>query len=181
MEPRPLCRPTAAEASAVAALFPHGVALVGPQARASELVRLAPQAQVLHLAAHSGLSQELNQTYIELSDGRFSLEQVYGLQLERGAPGGAQLLREWPGPGGTGSRGFQSGQRLPILRRLQRGGHSLAGGRRTLGGLLSEVLSSPAQKPEYLDFAASGSAGLPGRSAAEFAAQLGYELIGDPG
>ena len=76
---------TAAEASAVAALFPHGVALVGPQARASELVRLAPQAQVLHLAAHSGLSQELNQTYIELSDGRFSLEQVYGLQLERGA------------------------------------------------------------------------------------------------
>ena len=76
---------TGEEASAVAALFPHGTALVGPQARASELVRLAPQAQVLHLAAHSGLSQELNQTYIELSDGRFSLEQVYGLQLERGA------------------------------------------------------------------------------------------------
>ncbi|MBN9415945.1 hypothetical protein ABS71_03780 [bacterium SCN 62-11] len=76
---------TGQEASAVAALFPHGVALVGPQARASELVRLAPQAQVLHVAAHSGLSPELNQTYIELSDGRFSLEQVYGLQLERGS------------------------------------------------------------------------------------------------
>lgn len=76
---------TGLEARAVAALFPQGVALIGAQARASELVRLAPQAQVLHLAAHSGLSPELNQTYIELSDGRFSLEQVYGLQLERGA------------------------------------------------------------------------------------------------
>ncbi|MBX3169111.1 MAG: CHAT domain-containing protein [Candidatus Eremiobacteraeota bacterium] len=76
---------TGQEASAVAALFPHGVALIGPQARASELVRLAPRAQVLHVAAHSGLSPELNQTYIELSDGRFSLEQIYGLQLERGA------------------------------------------------------------------------------------------------
>jgi CHAT domain-containing protein len=76
---------TGAEASAVAALFAHGVALIGPDARASELIRLAPQAQILHVAAHSGLSPELNQTYIELSDGRFSLEQVYGLQLERGA------------------------------------------------------------------------------------------------
>ena len=76
---------TGEEASAVAALFPHGLALIGPQARASELVRLAPQAQVLHVAAHSGLSPELNQTYIQLSDGRFSLEQIYGLQLERGA------------------------------------------------------------------------------------------------
>ncbi len=76
---------TGLEARAVAALFPRGVALIGAEARASELVRLAPQAQVLHLAAHSGLSPELNQTYIELSDGRFSLEQVYGLQLERGA------------------------------------------------------------------------------------------------
>ncbi len=76
---------TGQEASAVAALFPHGVALVGAEAKASELIRLAPQAQVLHVAAHSGLSPELNQTYIELSDGRFSLEQVYGLQLERGS------------------------------------------------------------------------------------------------
>ena len=40
---------------------------------------------MLHLATHSGLSSELNQTYIELSDGRFSLEQVYGLQLESGS------------------------------------------------------------------------------------------------
>lgn len=76
---------TGQEASQVAALFPHGLALVGPQAKASELERLAPQAQVLHLATHSGLSPELNQTYIQLSDGRFSLEQVYGLQLEPGA------------------------------------------------------------------------------------------------
>ena len=76
---------TGAEATQVAALFPHGIALLGAQARASELVRLAPQAQVLHLATHSGLSPELNQTFIELSDGRFSLEQVYGLQLEAGS------------------------------------------------------------------------------------------------
>lgn len=76
---------TVQEARQVASLFPHGLALVGPEARASELQRLAPQAQVLHLATHSGLSPELNQTYIQLSDGRFSLEQVYGLQLEPGS------------------------------------------------------------------------------------------------
>ncbi|MBS2038721.1 CHAT domain-containing protein [bacterium] len=76
---------TIQEAQQVAGLFPHGLALIGPEARASELQRLAPQAQVLHLATHSGLSPELNQTYIQLSDGRFSLEQVYGLQLEPGA------------------------------------------------------------------------------------------------
>jgi CHAT domain-containing protein len=76
---------TAQEASQVAALFPHGLALVGTQATAGELERLAPQAQVLHLATHSGLSPELNQTYIQLSDGRFSLEQVYGLQFGPGA------------------------------------------------------------------------------------------------
>lgn len=76
---------TSDEARQVASLFPHGLALLGDQASSTELVRRAPQAQVLHLAAHSGLSSDLNQTYIELSDGHFSLEQVYGLQLERGS------------------------------------------------------------------------------------------------
>ena len=75
---------TGLEATRVASLFPHGQALLGPQATSVQLMQLAPQAQVLHLAAHSGLSSDLNQTYIQLSDGRFSLEQVYGLELTRG-------------------------------------------------------------------------------------------------
>ena len=72
---------TAAEARMVAALFPQSQALVGAQASTDELVRWAPQADILHLATHSGLSPSLNQTYIELSDGPFTLEQVYGLHL----------------------------------------------------------------------------------------------------
>ena len=72
---------TGEEALMVAALFPHSETLIGPQARSSELIRLAPQAEILHVASHSGLSPSLNQTYIELSDGPFTLEQVYGLQL----------------------------------------------------------------------------------------------------
>lgn len=74
---------TGEEAQMVAALFPHSETLIGPQARSSELIRLAPQAEILHVATHSGLSPSLNQTYIELSDGPFTLEQVYGLPLRR--------------------------------------------------------------------------------------------------
>ncbi len=75
---------TAEEARMVAGLFPRSQALVGEQARCDELVRWAPQADILHLATHSGLSPSLNQTYIELSDGPFTLEQVYGLRLRPG-------------------------------------------------------------------------------------------------
>src|SRR5690606_7926489 len=63
---------TAEEARMVAALFPHSQALVGTQANTDELVRWAPQADILHLATHSGLSPSLNQTYIELSDAPFT-------------------------------------------------------------------------------------------------------------
>lgn len=72
---------TAEEARTVAALFAQSQALIGEQARTDELLRWAPQADILHLATHSGLSPTLNQTYIELSDGPFTLEQVYGLRL----------------------------------------------------------------------------------------------------
>ena len=69
----------------VASLFPNSQSLIGPEANSKELLRWAPQAQILHVATHSGLSRTLNQTYIELSDGPFSLEQVYGLNLLRGS------------------------------------------------------------------------------------------------
>jgi CHAT domain-containing protein len=74
---------TAQEARLVASLFPRSQALVGPLANSSELLRRAPEAEILHIATHSGLSKTLNQTFIELSDGPFTLEQVYGLSLRR--------------------------------------------------------------------------------------------------
>jgi len=76
---------TRTEALEIAALFPRGTALLGPQANWTELQNRAPQAQILHLATHSALSSDLNQTYIELSDGRLSLERLYGLNLAPGA------------------------------------------------------------------------------------------------
>ncbi|MBT9586282.1 CHAT domain-containing protein [bacterium] len=76
---------TAEEARLVASLFAHSQALIGPEANSKELIRWAPKAELLHVATHSGLSRTLNQTYIELSDGPFSLEQVYGLNLLRGS------------------------------------------------------------------------------------------------
>ncbi|MFN8611689.1 MAG: CHAT domain-containing protein [Vulcanimicrobiota bacterium] len=75
---------TRQEAVAVASLFPGSQQLLGPEANSQQLAALAPQADILHLAAHSGLSASLNQSYIELADGPFTLEQVYGLRLRPG-------------------------------------------------------------------------------------------------
>lgn len=72
---------TGEEARMVSALFSPSQALVGSRATSEELIRWAPQADILHVATHSGLSPSLNQSYIELSDGPFTLEQVYGLHL----------------------------------------------------------------------------------------------------
>ena len=72
---------TGVEARMVAALFPGGKALVGAEATGENLARWAPQADLIHLAAHSGLSSSLNGSYLELSDGPFTLEQIYGLRL----------------------------------------------------------------------------------------------------
>ncbi|MBX3170090.1 MAG: CHAT domain-containing protein [Candidatus Eremiobacteraeota bacterium] len=72
---------TGEEARMVSSLFSPSQALVGAQANSQELIRWAPQADILHLATHSGVSASLNQSYIELSDGPFTLEQVYGLHL----------------------------------------------------------------------------------------------------
>ena len=72
---------TAEEARLVSSLFANSQALVGSEANSEQLMRWAPQADILHLATHSGLSPSLNQSFIELSDGPFTLEQVYGLHL----------------------------------------------------------------------------------------------------
>ena len=72
---------TGEEAKLVSSLFPSSQALVGTEANSEQLNRWAPEADILHLATHSGLSTKLNQSYIELSDGPFTLEQVYGLHL----------------------------------------------------------------------------------------------------
>lgn len=73
---------TAQEARFVASLFQQGRALVGEQASSQQLIQLAPQADVLHLATHSALHPSLNQIFIQLSDGAFRLEQIYGLKLK---------------------------------------------------------------------------------------------------
>jgi CHAT domain-containing protein len=76
---------TRQEALMVASLFADGKALVGAEASRAQLKKWAPSAQVLHLATHSALASDLNATYIELSDGRLRLEEIYSLQMPPGS------------------------------------------------------------------------------------------------
>lgn len=70
--------------------FPSTVrTLTGAQATLTELKRLLPEADVLHIATHSQVENRPSDSFIQLSDGFLRLDQVYGLPLR---PGGLVVL-----------------------------------------------------------------------------------------
>lgn len=76
---------TRQEALQVSTSLGEGKALLDGQATRENLERWAPQAQILHLAAHSALGSDLNQSFIQLSDGKLTVEDIYALPLRPGA------------------------------------------------------------------------------------------------
>lgn len=70
------------ELTAVAGLFPGSVRLAGSLATPAALASAAAGADILHLATHSAPAPaDPNASFLELSGGRLSLAQVYGLRL----------------------------------------------------------------------------------------------------
>ena len=75
----------AGELEALSRILPNNVTLVGSRASGRTLREIGPRSDVLHLATHSGLGRGDGQAYLELADGPFTLEQIYGLALRPGA------------------------------------------------------------------------------------------------
>lgn len=74
------------EVAELARAFPNNVeALSGANATLALLRPLLAGADVLHIATHSQVEGRPSDSYIQLSDGSLTLDQVYGLPLRRGA------------------------------------------------------------------------------------------------
>jgi CHAT domain-containing protein len=74
------------EVAELARAFPNNVhALSGVNATLSSLRPLLADTDVLHIATHSQVEARPSDSYIQLSDGSLTLDQVYGLPLRRGA------------------------------------------------------------------------------------------------
>lgn len=74
-----------AELRSLSHALPGSVLIEGRRANAAALRSSAEKADILHIAGHSGAGEKPGECYIELSDGPYPLEKIYGLSLARGA------------------------------------------------------------------------------------------------
>lgn len=75
----------ASELKALAKLMPGSTSLSGSKATSEALRTSAQRADLLHIASHSGVGAVPDKSYVQLADGPFRLEQIYGLSLRAGA------------------------------------------------------------------------------------------------
>ncbi len=74
-----------AELRALSQALPGSILVEGRRANGAALRSSAEKADILHIASHSGAGEKPGECYIELSDGPYPLEKIYGLSLARGA------------------------------------------------------------------------------------------------
>lgn len=70
------------EVEAVGRLSAQSTLLLEKQATHQELIGRSPQFSVLHIATHSYIKADVNQSYLQLSDGPLKLSEIYGLPLQ---------------------------------------------------------------------------------------------------
>jgi CHAT domain-containing protein/Tfp pilus assembly protein PilF len=72
------------EIRSLSKILPNSRVILGTESNADSIRKLAPQHDLIHIASHSGISRELNKSFIQLGQDSLTLEQVYGLHLQPG-------------------------------------------------------------------------------------------------